>query len=93
MEVISSFMALYMIYLNFIINRDINKKIGNLFKHINQNTKDQNEWLFKSLYTIDHGVKKPLDKTENVKRKAVIYNPNKDPMSEFKGTLDDYSLK
>ena len=46
------------------------------------------DWLFKSLYTIDKGVKKPgsIDEIKKNSKKAEIYSPTQDPMSEF-GTI------
>lgn len=46
------------------------------------------DWLFKSLYTINKGVKKSgsIDEIKKNSKKAEIYSPTQDPMSEF-GTI------
>jgi len=48
------------------------------------------DWLFQSLYSINHNVKLPDEIIEIIPKKASVYNPLKDPMSEFTGDLDDW---
>ena len=58
--------------------------------HIEQETRFQ-DWLFRSLYTINQGVLLPDVAPQEIKReKATVYNPEDDPMREFKEGLDDY---
>jgi hypothetical protein len=50
------------------------------------------EWLFHQLYALAPGkVMKPDEVAPEEKSKpAMIYNPNKDPMREFTGKMDDW---
>jgi hypothetical protein len=50
------------------------------------------EWLFHQLYALAPGkVMKPDEVAPEEKSKpAKIYNPNKDPMREFTGKMDDW---
>ena len=50
------------------------------------------EWLFNQLYSLAPGkVVKPEDLApEEESRPAEVYNPNKDPMREFKGKMNDF---
>lgn len=49
------------------------------------------KWVFESLYSIDHKVLLPEEHEKPAtSKKAVIYNPLKDPMAEFRGQKDDF---
>lgn len=58
--------------------------------HLEQEKRFQ-DWLFKSLYTINQGVLLPDIAPQEIKReKATVYSPEDDPMREFTEGLDDY---
>jgi hypothetical protein len=60
-------------------------------KDILQKMEAHQEWLFHSLYSIDSKVKLPEAFEETLENKpAKVYNPTKDPMSEFNGAQDDW---
>lgn len=51
------------------------------------------KWLFESLYTINTRVLKPEEVVDikEVSSPAKVYNPQKDPMSEFNGKRIDFN--
>lgn len=49
------------------------------------------DWLFKSLYSINHKVLLPEEKEKPaISKPARVYNPIKDPMSEFTADRADF---
>jgi hypothetical protein len=66
------------------------RALRKLMKH---DLKKHQEWLFKQLYTMAPGkVLRPDEEAPYTKEseKAVVINPNRDPMSEFNGLRDDF---
>jgi hypothetical protein len=51
----------------------------------------QSDWLFQSLYSINHNVKLPeeVSKKPSTTRKATVYNYHDDPKREFDVGLDE----
>lgn len=59
-----------------------------------KNDEQLKEWLFISLYKINNSVLLPAEKEkEIIKKKARVYSPEDDPMSEFNGMRTDFLHK
>ena len=62
------------------------------YKLTTKNLQYHQDWLFNQLYSMSPGkVLKPDEIEEKVESMpATVYNPNKDPMSEFTGKKNDW---
>lgn len=71
----------------YLIISNMNKKHERIILEL----KSQNDWLFKSLYSINNKVLLPDEVEPKIERKkAVIHSPKKKGMIEFTGGLDDF---
>lgn len=64
--------------------------IDKRIKAIQQENKLHREWLFESLYSINHNVKLPDEVGETKIEMAIVVSDATDPYSEFDGRLDDW---
>lgn len=74
----------------------ISSKIIDIRELVRKDTKKylekHQEWLFEQLYSMAPGkVLKPDEgEPKEASKPAVVYNPSKDPMREFNGTMNDW---
>lgn len=52
--------------------------------------KETTDWIFDSLYSINHNVKLPEHKEEIKETPAIVTSDKTNPMKEFSGDHDDY---
>lgn len=66
-------------------------KINNSAKDAIKRENHLKDWLFKSLYAINHKVLLPSEKPkEMISRKAEVTSPEHDPFAEFNGHKSDW---
>jgi len=48
------------------------------------------DWLFQSLYSMNHSIQLPTDPIQpTINKKARVFSPSEDGMAEFNGQMDD----